>query len=346
MKKLLLSLAAALCALSTMAQGDSINVQRIWGDGTRHCAFTSLVKYKGTYFCAFREGRGHIFNDEGEADGKVRVITSTDGRQWRSTALLSEDGCDLRDPKLSVTPDGRLMLLMGRSIYKNKELQSTTSLVSFSRDGRKFTRPKAAKMTSGHVHSREWLWRVTWHEGKGYGVSYWRDLSTDGQGGEHLGLSGLLSTDNGIKYSLVSEFSVPGEANESTVRFAPDGRAYVFVRRDGEPSSALLLTAPAPYHDWQTYDLGFYCGGPDALVLADGCILLSGRSYSTGQAKTAVWTGDGLGHFKEIVTLPSGGDCSYPSLLQVGDEVWISYYSSHEADRPSIYLARLPLKLF
>ena len=50
--------------------------------------------------------------------------------------------------------------------------------------------------------------------------------------------------------------------------------------------------------------------------------------------------------------LPSGGDNSDPGVLQVGDELWIVYYSSHELRwedgraRAGIYLARVPLSHF
>ena len=50
--------------------------------------------------------------------------------------------------------------------------------------------------------------------------------------------------------------------------------------------------------------------------------------------------------------LPSGGDNSDPGVLQVGDELWIVYYSSHELTREDgrpragIYLARVPLSHF
>jgi hypothetical protein len=42
-----------------------------------------------------------------------------------------------------------------------------------------------------------------------------------------------------------------------------------------------------------------------------------------------------------LVRLPSGGDCSYPGMVWHGNELWISYYSSHEDSTTSIYLSRL-----
>ena len=42
------------------------------------------------------------------------------------------------------------------------------------------------------------------------------------------------------------------------------------------------------------------------------------------------------GKLRELVTLPSGGDTSYPGLVLRGDNLYVSYYSSHEG-KTSIY---------
>ena len=52
--------------------------------------------------------------------GVTRVFLSADGSAWSSEAVVSEEGVDLRDSKLTITPDGRLMLLMGGSVYDEK----------------------------------------------------------------------------------------------------------------------------------------------------------------------------------------------------------------------------------
>jgi hypothetical protein len=48
------------------------------------------------------------------------------------------------------------------------------------------------------------------------------------------------------------------------------------------------------------------------------------------------------GFFKKLVTLPSGGDCSYPGMIIKDDFLYVSYYSSHET-KSSIYFASLRL---
>src|SRR5262249_31193113 len=84
-----------------------VEVRKIW-DRAAHNAFTDLVRFQGRWSCVFREGASHV-----SPDGAIRVLTSVDGVEWTSAALITSPTADLRDPKLSVTPDGRLMLLAG-----------------------------------------------------------------------------------------------------------------------------------------------------------------------------------------------------------------------------------------
>ena len=70
--------------------GDNIKLietRKIW-DKANHNAFTDLEYFRGHWYCAFREGNSHA----GSGDyGKVRVIKSADGTDWKSVALFSKD---------------------------------------------------------------------------------------------------------------------------------------------------------------------------------------------------------------------------------------------------------------
>ncbi len=48
------------------------------------------------------------------------------------------------------------------------------------------------------------------------------------------------------------------------------------------------------------------------------------------------------GRLRELVTLPSGGDSSYPGLVWHDDRLHVSYYSSHEG-HSCVYLAEVDL---
>ena len=86
-----------------IAAEPQVDVRKIW-DAAPHNAFTDLARFHDEWFCVFREAEAHV-----GGDGKVRVIVSRDGESWTSAALIAEDGIDLRDPKICVTPDERLI---------------------------------------------------------------------------------------------------------------------------------------------------------------------------------------------------------------------------------------------
>ena len=121
---------SAECVSAQAAKPEIVSVTKIWDRG-EHNAFTDLIHFRHRWWCTFREGKGHA----GDI-GKVRIIVSSDGVMWASAALVAQDGIDLRDPKLSIIPDGRLMLIMGGSVYDDKgTYQTRTPRVAFSKDG-------------------------------------------------------------------------------------------------------------------------------------------------------------------------------------------------------------------
>src|ERR1043166_719417 len=158
-------LAGPLASASTiLAQGSRssahlIEVRRIW-DRAPHNAFTDLVRFKGHWFCVFREGTAHV-----SPDGALRVITSPDGREWVSAALLTQTNADLRDAKITVTPNNELMLSGAGALHQPAPAKNQ-SLAWFSKDGRKGGGP--GKIGDPNM----WLWRVTWHRKAAYSIGY------------------------------------------------------------------------------------------------------------------------------------------------------------------------------
>ena len=321
------------------AQKIEYSIEKVWGDGTWHCAFTSIVEFKGRYYISFREYDSHIFDSKGDAEGRIRIISSKNGKKWQSVALISKEGYDLRDPKLSVTPDNRLMVTVGGSIYRNKVLVGCEPQVIFSADGNEFSEPSPIKLDSKTKGTHDWLWRVTWHEGVAYGVSYSKKENNKWE-------LYLYKGTDGINYDLVSHLDCDGFPNETTVRFLEDGRMALLIRRDNGDRRNIWATSAAPFTDWTMTKTASHMGGPDFIVLGEDKIVAGGRTTFMGAPQTTLFTGNDAGRFIEKITLPSAGDNSYPGFLRVGDELWVSYYSCHETERPSIYLARIPLNVF
>ena len=92
---------------------NDITVERVYGNGDSYCAFTSLLKVDNKYYLAFREGDSHVREDD---YGVIRILESDDGHCWSLYQILSLDCVDLRDPNLSVRPDGKLLVLCGARI--------------------------------------------------------------------------------------------------------------------------------------------------------------------------------------------------------------------------------------
>jgi N-acyl-D-aspartate/D-glutamate deacylase len=297
-----------------------VSVQRIWETGG-HNAFTDLIRYQGRWLCTFREGSGHV-----GGDGKIRVIESEDGVTWRSVALLAEAGIDLRDPKLSVAPDGRLMMVMGGSVYRDGQyLPGRQPRVSFSRDGRGWSTPQRI------LAEGDWLWRVTWHKGRAYGVSYY-----GGGGLRNVARRAFLylGTD-GVHYERIVEFDRP-DMNEVTLRFNRNDEMIALARCGTE---AHIGVSRPPYKEWSWKVFPHALGGPNFVEGPDG-LWIAGSRDATPEGRRTVLSWMSPERYEPFLTLPSNGDSSYPGFVWHDGWLWVSYYSSHEG-KTMIYLAKV-----
>lgn len=323
MQKLILLL--LVCFSVRQGRADDIRlveVRRIW-DRAPHNAFTDLVRFKDQWFCVFREGRDHV-----SPDGVLRVISSPDGVAWESAAQITSTDSDLRDAKITITPDHRLMLTGAEALHDQSK-HTHQSLAWFSDDGRDWSEPQEIGDPDF------WLWRVTWHGDTAYGVGYGcrDDRSVR-----------LYRSQDGRRFeTLVERLSDVGYPNESSLVF--DGNTcYCLLRRDTPPNTGLLGVAEPPYKEWQWKDLGMRIGGPHQIRLPDGRLLAAVRLYDGAVRTSLVWIDPQNGHATECLNLPSGGDTSYPGLVWHDDLLWVSYYSSHEG-QTSIYLAKVAITL-
>jgi hypothetical protein len=330
-----LMLAAAVVSLRGAAAPELVGVRKIW-DAAPHSAFTDLVKFQDRWFCTFREGTGHV-----TAKAGIRVITSRDGTTWESAALIERAGFDLRDPKLTVHPDGKQLVLLGGATIREdgKPATESQSFTSFSADGRTWSPMNWAGPTN------RWLWRLTWHGEDGYTIGY--DVTPAQRAAKIYGTQ-LLHTRDGKTFDVMTPDLGAGVGpTEATLRFGTDGTLWCLQRRDGRAlNTALIGRSRAPYQKWEWRDLGEFFGGPNFIQLRDGRWLACGRLLVAGNAgkkepKTVLCELDtAAAKLHPLLTLPSGGDSSYPGFVLEGDRLWISYYSSHEG-KTAIYLAEV-----
>ncbi|VTS04502.1 sialidase family protein [Tuwongella immobilis] len=293
-----------------------VSVNKIW-DAAPHNAFTDLIRDSDRWYCVFREGKGHV-----SPDGALRVITSADGKSWESAALIRSPNSDLRDAKITRTPTGEWML-SGAEAFHDRSKHSHQSLVWFSKDGKTWSEKHAI----GDIDF--WLWRTTWHRKVAYSVGY-------GCGRERL-VRLYASKDGKAFEPIVPRLFDKGYPNESALLFDSD-TAYCLLRRDGNPSSGLWGISQAPFTEWKWLDMGVKIGGPQMIRLPNGKILAAVRLYDRKVRTALAWIDPTTGKLTEALALPSGGDTSYAGMVWHDNQIWVSYYSSHEG-KTNIYLA-------
>lgn len=321
-----------LSALVVCAAGEGARLvwsHKIW-DAAPHNAFTDLTRFKDEWLCVFREGQGHV-----SPEGKIRVISSKDGAIWSSAAVISQAGRDLRDPKITVTPNGRLMIYAAAADRPKTPVTHQT-VACFSDDGRAWSEP--VDVGDKNV----WLWRLAWspQSSIGYGIGY------DTSGEKFVR---LYKTSDGKTFeTAISNLLDEQSPNESGLAFESDGTMLCLLRRDGNPGHGLFaatmppqLPAP-PLKTWAWKDVGVKIGGPNLIRLDNGRLIAGVRLYDGGARTSIAEIDRESGRLTELLKLPSGGDCSYPGMVWWQKELWVSYYSSHEG-KTSIYLAKVAL---
>jgi hypothetical protein len=271
-------------------------------------------------------------------------LKSKDGLKWESAALLEINNLDLRDPKLSITPDNKLMITLAGAVFQNGVPTVMVPMSSFSdKNGTNFSEPVKCVLDAVIKPTQDWIWRVTWHKGVGYGVNY--QLKENAKDRTTLGKNAwvlyLMKTTDGINFQNVKKLEVEDLPNESTIRFDQEGKMYILIRREAGDRMGVMASSAAPYTDWSYTPLPYRLGGPNFIFLEKDKLIMGTRLYGEG-ATTVVYTTDLKGNVQKTLTLPSSGDTSYPGLVVFDDKLWVSYYSSHEG-KTNIYMAVIPI---
>lgn len=297
-------------------------VRKVWDRGG-HNAFTDICWFKNHFWLVFREASHHISDD-----GIVVVLKSKDGIHWELSTELKLSGSDLRDPKLVVMPDQRLLMTVA-GVKRAMDGAPLQSYLYFSDDGVNWAEPKPVGLLN------HWLWRTRFIGGLGYGVSY----------NSSLEVTTLYKLNDQYDFDKLCDplFSLQeqglGYPNEHDLFPLADNKMGCLLRRDADTATAQLGVANAPFVDWAWQDLGVKIGGPVVLPLNNGSLLTVVRLYEP--ARTSVCELDEkTSSLKELLPLPSGGDTSYAGLVEHNGRIWCSYYSSHEG-KAAIYVAEL-----
>ena len=315
---------AVICLLhcasaSALVPSDATLISdKLVSDEAPYNSFTDLTYFKNQFYVTFREATQHLVPPVGTPGGQIRVLKSSDGVTWSSAALLAlTPNDDLRDPKLSITPNGQLMVLSSASHEDGTARQNYTW---FSSDGTNFSSANTAATSS------QWLWRVVWHNGIGYGVSYANNETR------------LYTTTDGKSYT--NSVSTLTAGDEAGLLFEPDGTGVMLVRRDnGDLKATVGIASPGDYTHWTFTESNLFVGGPNIIQLPDGRIVAAGRLTNGTERTSLMFLDPSTGQLSEFMKLPSSGDTGYPGLVWEDNKLWVSYYSSPSTGKTDVYLA-------
>lgn len=272
-------------------------------DNKSHAAFTTMEEWDGQMYVAFREGRAHFASDTDK--GTIRVLKKTK-RGWKTDKVFKEEGKDLRDPCF-VKWNGKLLMY---SIARCAELTK--------KGWSGFTR-----LNSNANHYVN-VWKVRCYKDKLYCVGnyggYWPVL---------------MSSSDGINWTVIDEFRIGGDASEADLCFVGDS-LYICLRID-KPigSNSMWGKSVYPFNEtrWSLMDVSV--SSPEMIQYSDNTILLAGRErdyYQTG-GKNATYVSlfavdmDGKVKGRYVVD-ENSGDQGYPSFYRdKKDNFYMSYYT-------------------
>lgn len=322
------------------------NVRQVFDNG-EHNAFTDLIRWQDRFWLTFRScPDGHAVN----RSASIIVLSSEDALSWEQVHQFSLPDRDTRDPHF-LDFDGRLFVVTGtwwsgvegnlpRAKYDiNKHLGFT----SWTEDGQTWKPPQQMEGTYGH-----YIWRAASYDGRAYLCARRKrgfSEKESGAGGTEIMQSAMLESEDGLTWRFLSLFQ-EDRGNETAFQFLPSGDV-VAVSRAGS-AKAQLAKSKFPYQVWTRSDLPTYIGGPLLARWGERWVVGGRRNTEQGPKTALYWLIDN--QLQPLAELPSGGDNSYPGLVQLDEKhALVSWYSSHEKDSDgksltAIYVADLVLE--
>lgn len=339
-------LAGSRCAVAAEDTPPRVRVEslrRVFHNG-EHNAFTDLVRFQGKIYLTFRScPDGHMVHPT----ASIIILASDDAQQWQQVHRFAVPLRDTRDPHFLVFRD-KLFVVTGTwysgattLAREDYDLNKHLGYAAWSDDGATWHSPIMLEGTFGH-----YIWRAAAFGDKAYLCGRRKlefEVETRGEGRQVESL--MLESDDGLIWRKRAVFQEIG-GDETAFLFEPDGSVLGIGRRSGP---AQLLRSRPPYTEWERKDLDRAIGGPLLAKWGDRYVV-GGRKTTpeTGPKTSLCWLVDDQLH--EFAELPSGGDNSYPGLLELApSRALVSYYSSHERDESgqpitAIYLAELVLE--
>jgi len=295
-------------------------------DKVPHNAYTDLIKFNGTYYCAYSEEYSSSM-DTAEAMGNIEIIRSKTGKKWERVALIQKKGMNLCNPRLSITPDRQIMIIMDGT---------ASPLVSFSdKKGNVFSDPEAVNINTTILSGKKRLWKVTWFRGTGYALFYKSDSKSN--------KLSLLRTIDGKNFEMVTKLEADGLLNESTLRFDQKGTMYALISQDDGDKKGILGKSDWPYTDWSYTKMNNIPNRFNFTIVNKSIVVVAPGLFMP-ELHTGILVVNKNRSLEEIIKLPLVKDACFPGILTEPSNLLVSCCSAHEG-KPAIYMVEVPIKI-
>lgn len=339
-----------------------LDVQQLTS-GALHCAFTSITRWRGAWYLAYREAQTHAILPA----GVIRLWRSEDAQHWLPHATLSHGTArwprfsswrqrgkieplydltgDVRDPKLIASEEALYMIcgtylpkFQRTTLHERSTENIIQSHVSYTEDGEYWT-PLQPVGRPGY-----WIWSAVPLKRSWVACAYHTGTATE-TSSLHL-LSGTSLLELGPLAMLYDGSS--HEHDGATLRYTHLSPSEPVLYQPAPETLACLVrteksmeigVSQSPYQDWRLWDTKTLIHPSSVLSTPHGW-LMAGREIETiGERRgatryncyTALWQINAQQVSERILRLPSAKDCAYAGLCEgaTPNEYLVSWYSQH-----------------
>lgn len=304
-------------------QATQVKAVAIAGEG-EHCAFPTMTRWKGEVWLSYRRATGH------NGTGDTFLLRSKDGATWTEARKI-DLGPDDRNCQFLATPT-RLFAYTGMTT--NPRATDYQTFVQWTDDGTTWSEPQ--KCLEPHFN----LWKPFEHGGVFWANSH---LKADGRDDGPKRLSRLIKSTDGIHWEEVSVVRKGNWESETTFIFGANEHLYALLRQKYGSVTGFILESDPPYQTWTEHKTGIHFSGHSTAEF-HGVRYVFSRHYgqqSRTSAMAYIWENGKLTPYAQTPLNPPKGDCSYCEAVDMGGDMLIAFYSSHEG-KTNIYTAHLP----
>lgn len=308
------------------------SLRRLVHDGN-HNAFTDLIRWRDELYLTYRRSSGHA-----QCNGDIVLMRSDDGEDWESQDTALQSSHSFYEGHMAPLGDRLCMFSGGFQRGGTLDKMTMKEYVSFSDDGREWSEPRV-------IYKPLWrFWRPINHDGALYAAAYIWDRTMRhplGRIPREAWRVMLLRSEDGLDWQDVGLISENEGGGECALHIDEDGSMKAYIRCGDQPHHLIIKSSEPPFTHWgEAITMGQIVQGQN-IKKVDGRLFMAGR-FKAGNdrlstvfepreaIRTKVWVHE-EGHWVDYVTMPSGGDTSYPGIVPIGDNrMLMSYYSQHE----------------